>query len=148
MDDPCTLLSAAEVREITGRPDYEEGSPGDSLGQGAGGGASCQWSGPVFGGPPDRAPVVSVIVVPPRDGRRWTEAIRANPRPDCTYEEAPGTGQGAFFETCPNAREVPVYVPARAVDLIVAMELIAPATAASVQQTLDQVASTVAGKLR
>jgi hypothetical protein len=148
LDNPCSVLSASEVRQITGRQDYDEGSPGDELGQGAGGGASCQWSGPVFGGPPERAPVISVIVVPPRDGRRWTDNIRASPRPDCTHDAASGAGQGAFFEECPNRRELPLYVPARAVDVIAAIEILPPATSASVRPTLEQVANAAVANLR
>ena len=39
----CALLTPAEIRTITGFPGYQNPSPGDAPGEGAGGGASCQY---------------------------------------------------------------------------------------------------------
>jgi len=148
LDDPCSLLSGAQVRQIVGRDDYDDGSPGDALGEGVGGGSSCQWMGPVFGVAAERPPIVSVVVIPPRDGRRWTESIRASPSAGCAQDAAPGAGPGAIFEECEGRRELPLYVPARALDLLVAIEVVPPATTESVRPMLVQLAEAAAAGLR
>lgn len=146
LDDPCSLLSVEEIRQITGRDDYIDRASGDELGEGIGGGASCQWwAGP---GSPEESPSIGVVVIPPREGERWTTRVRATPKKDCTYEVAPAAGEGAFFEECPNARSLPLYVPARAVDILVLSEVRPPATSDSVRPILVEVAKGVAAKLR
>jgi hypothetical protein len=147
LENPCSLLSVEGVRRIAGRQEYREGSPGDALGEGVGGGASCQWAGPVFGGPAEPLPQISLVVVPPRDGERWTSRVRASPRPNCSYTAALEAGPGAFIEDCART-ELPIYVPTRALDIIVAIRVEAPATNASVQPTLVSLANEVATRLR
>jgi hypothetical protein len=41
----CGLLTAADLAQATGKS-YDAPSPGDGMGEGAGGGASCQWGDP------------------------------------------------------------------------------------------------------
>jgi hypothetical protein len=148
LQDPCSLLEDAELQRITGRQDYGEGTKGDELGEGAGGGTSCQWSTPAFGGAGESAPMISLIVVPPRDGRRWTEGVRNMPRSDCTYAAATAAGPGAFFENCPRAATLPLYIPARALDVIVGIDLAAPTTAETARPLAEQVGSVVVAKLK
>jgi hypothetical protein len=146
LSDPCSLLSVDEIRQATGRNDYIDRASGDELGEGMGGGASCEW----FAGPgsTEKSPSIGVVVIPPREGKRWTAGFRAAPRKDCTYEAAPAAGDGAFFEVCPNAASLPLYVPARAVDIVVLIEVRPPATNDSVRPMLVDVARAVAAKLR
>jgi hypothetical protein len=144
--DPCSLFSADEIRQVTGRDDYMEGISGDELGEGTGGGASCQWS--AAPGSREKSPMIGIVVIPPREGERWTGRVRATPREDCTYQAAPAAGDGAFFEECPNARSLPLYVPARAVDILVLSEVRPPATSDSVRPMLLDVAKAAAAKLR
>ncbi|MQA29553.1 MAG: hypothetical protein GEU82_06905 [Luteitalea sp.] len=147
LKNPCSLLPVEDVRRIAGRQEYREGRPGDALGEGVGGGASCQWRGPVFGGPAEPLPQISLVVIPPRDGERWTSRVRANPRPNCSYTAEARAGAGAFIENCART-ELPIYVPTRALDIIVAIRLEAPATNASVQPVLLGLANEVATRLR
>src|SRR6476469_363280 len=68
-DNPaCALLTAADLEHATGHA-YDEPSPGDDMGQGAGGGASCQWGDPVGA----NLPMVSVVFIPLNGKKSYTE---------------------------------------------------------------------------
>jgi hypothetical protein len=59
----CALLSAAEIRNITGRDNYPDFVDGDPLGEGAGGGSSCQYGGESFM-TVNSPPMLSLVLIP------------------------------------------------------------------------------------
>ena len=59
----CALLSVAEIRKITGRANYPDHVDGDPLGEGAGGGSSCQYGGQTMV-PGDYPPMLSFVLIP------------------------------------------------------------------------------------
>lgn len=63
----CALLSVAEVRQLTGRKDYPDYADGEPLGEGLGGGSSCQYGGETIS---SSTPLVSVVLIPGRKGSR------------------------------------------------------------------------------
>jgi hypothetical protein len=140
----CGLLTGAELQKITGKA-YDEGDEGDAMGEGAGGGASCQWGDPVGRG----APMVSVVYIPSKGGKGYTEINRASKMlPGCKREPVSGLGDEAHIETCSKGRGPVAYIKAGANDLIVQMDAIAPATALSVKPTLIAVAKAVVARAR
>jgi hypothetical protein len=140
----CALLSAADLQKATGKS-YDEGDEGDPMGEGAGGGASCQWGDPVGRG----APMISVVYIPAKGGKGYTEINRERKMlPGCKREPVSGLGDEAFIETCPKNRGPTAFIKAGANDLVVQMDAIAPATAASVKPALLAVAKTVVAKAR
>ena len=148
----CAVLSVAEVRKITGYPDYRV-SPGDPPGQGAGGGASCQYVAPAFGvdakGNPTipKGPLISLVLI---DGKDWTRSAK-HPS-GCKREPAPGIGDEAYFEVCPSPaklrRSYPLYVKAGSRDLIVQMDIVEPDTEPSVRSKVVALAKAAVAKLR
>jgi hypothetical protein len=140
----CALLTAADLQKATGKS-YDNGDEGDPMGEGAGGGASCQWGDPVGRG----APMISVVYIPAKGGTGYTEISRSrNARPGCTRETVSGLGDAAYIETCPKDRGPVAYIKAGANDLIVQMDAVAPATAASLKPTLIAVAKAAVAKAR
>jgi hypothetical protein len=143
----CGVLSVAEVRKITGYPAYLDYVDGDPPGEGAGGGSSCQFSGPVFG--TDKAPLVSLVLIP---GKDYTTGRRALKLPEgCTLEDAKGLGDDAFFQNCPDPRSKrssPLFVKVGANDLILQMDIEPPATAAKVRETVLELARAAVAKMR
>jgi hypothetical protein len=108
----CTLLSTAEIQAATGT-NYHQGSEGDALGEGAGGGASCQWGGLSLV-PGESRPLLSLVVIPPGERGSYTQArLEAKPREGCTRETAPGIGDLAFVESCDKSRGPVAYVRRR-----------------------------------
>jgi len=147
----CNVLTAADVRNLTGFSGYNEGSAGDSPGQGAGGGASCQYSAPRLTvdarGNPVRlkAPLLSIVLI---DGKNYTHTMAIGN--GCRKEAASGVGDEAFFEVCPNrnaSRTAPLYVKAGTKDLIVQMDVDEPDTEASLRPKVIAVAKAAAAKL-
>lgn len=144
----CDLLGTDDVRKITGRQEYGEGSTGDAPGEGLGGGTSCQWGRMTFMG--ENPPTVSVILVPSGKGKRYVDQ-RKNYKlaPGCKLDRVSGVGEEAFFEDCPKARELPLFVKARGEnDLVVAMEIRAPATPDSAKPTIVALAKAALAKMR
>jgi len=143
----CALLSVAEIRSITGRGDYPGYVDGDAEGEGAGGGSSCQYGG--MGMMPDsQPPLLSVVLI---KGKHWTERTRTSSLPaGCQREPVAGVGDAAFFESCPSRlqRTAPLYVQVGNSDLIVQMDVEAPATPASVRPLVIAVAKAAVLKLR
>lgn len=138
----CALLTAAEIRNATGFPGYSEPSPADPPGQGAGGGASCQYSAPVFGG--GKGPLLSLVLIV---GKNYTKTVPIGR--GCKKEPVPGVGEEAFFEVCPTPRAdrtPPLYVKAGARDLILQMDIEAPDTAATIRPKVIAVAKAAAAK--
>ena len=140
----CALLSAADLQKATGKP-YDEGDEGDPMGEGAGGGASCQWGDPVGQG----APMISVVYIPRKGGKGYTEINRERRLlPGCTRQPVSGLGDEAYIETCPKNRGPIAFIKTGPNDLVVQMDAVAPATAASVKPTLVAVAKSVVAKAR
>ena len=144
----CALLSAAEIRKITGRTNYPDHVDGDPLGEGAGGGSSCQYGGQTMM-PGDYPPMLSFVLIP---GKGWTERRPQLQAPEgCTREPVAGVGDNAFFESCPTPklkRSAPLYVKAGTNDLIVQLDIKEPATEASARSTVIAVAKAAVAKLR
>jgi hypothetical protein len=140
----CGLLTAAGLKKITGKS-YDEGSAGDAMGEGAGGGASCQWGEPGSTGPA----MISVVYIPAKGGNGYTEIYRGRtPRPGCQREPVSALGDAAFIESCPKDRGPVAYIKVGANDLIVQMDVLPPGTAASVKPTLIAVAKAAVAKAR
>jgi hypothetical protein len=140
----CGLLSGADLKKITGKA-YGEGDQGDAMGEGAGGGASCQWDAPASTGPG----MISVVYIPAKGGEGYTEINRGrSPRPGCQREPVPGLGDAAYLETCPKDRGPAAYIKVGANDLIVQMDANPPATAASIKPTLIAVSKAAVAKAR
>jgi hypothetical protein len=140
----CALLTAADLQKITGKS-YDPGDEGDAMGDGAGGGASCQWGDPGTSGPP----MISVVYIPANGGKGYTEINRSRPpRPGCEREPASGLGDAAYIDSCPKDRGPAAYIKVGANDLIVQMDVRAPGTAASVKPTLIAVSKAAVAKTR
>jgi len=143
----CALLSAAEIRTITGRANYPDYVDGDAEGEGAGGGSSCQYGGASM--VPGYPPLLSVVLI---KGKNWTARSRSfTLREGCERESVAGVGDDAFFESCPAPsvkRSPPLYVKAGTNDLIVQMDIEPPATPASVRAMVIAVARAAVLKLQ
>ena len=148
----CAVLSAEDVRTITGFPGYRTPSPGDPPGQGAGGGASCQFESP---GPTVdekgnavnlKGPLLSLVLI---EGKNYTHTMSIGN--GCRKEPAPGVGDEAYFEVCPTrmrSRTAPLYVKAGTRDLILQMDIDEPDTDASLRPKLIALAKAAAARLR
>jgi hypothetical protein len=142
----CTLLSTAEIRAASGQ-NYDEGSEGDALGEGLGGGASCQWGGPRFG-PGEDQPLLSLVLVPIKKGSMTEWNLKQPARKGCARDKLGGVGEVAYFETCGDRRGPVAYAKAGAWDVVVQMDAEPPATAASVRPAIIAVAKAAAAKAR
>jgi hypothetical protein len=142
----CAVLSLAEIKTITAIQGYVDASTGDEPGRGVGGGSSCQYSGAVFG---PKAPMVSLVLIP---GKNWTATARTfKLAQGCNRETVAGVGDDAFFESCPaskSLRSAPLYVKAGSNDLIIQMDIEAPATEATVRNTVIAIAKAAVAKVR
>ena len=68
----------------------------------------------------------------------------------CRRQSVAGVGNDAFFESCPNPklkRSAPLYVKVGTNDLIVQLDIKAPATEASARTTVIAVAKAAVAKL-
>jgi hypothetical protein len=143
----CSLLTDQEIRMASGR-DYRPGSPGDELGEGAGGGASCQWGGSSFT-PGESRPLLSLVFIPPSDRGSYTEgSLKMAPRKGCTRETLPGVGDVAFVESCERGRGPAAYVKAGPNDLIVQADPEEGKPPASARAVVVAVAKAAAAKAR
>jgi hypothetical protein len=125
----CGLLTAADLEQAT-RQAYDAASPGDEMGQGAGGGASCQWGDPAG----QDLPMISVVLIPSNGKKSYTQVSRGfKAQPGCVREPVSGVGDDAFVETCPRGRGPAVYFRKGTNDGIVQVDVIKPATPASVK---------------
>jgi hypothetical protein len=143
----CALLTVDDVRKATGRSEYPRSSDGDQLGEGAGGGSSCQYGGSSFA-PGPHAPMVSFVLIP---GKNWTKTSRGfKLAQGCTREDVKGVGEDAFFESCPtrSRRGPPLYAKVGTNDIIVQMDVEPPATVESTKQLVIAVAKAAVAKLR
>jgi hypothetical protein len=143
----CALLSAAEVRKITGYPDYNV-SPGDPPGQGVAGGSSCQYVAPAFGA--GKGPLVSLVLIEGKDLTAQNRRLKKLPGA-CKRELAPGIGDDAYFEVCPAPRPIrtsPLYVKAGTKDLIVQIDIEAPDTEETLRPKIIALAKAAVAKLR
>jgi hypothetical protein len=125
----CDLLTAADLQQATGQS-YDAPSPGDGMGEGAGGGASCQWGDPAG----QDLPMISVVFIPSNGKKGYTEVSRGfKAQPGCAREPVSGLGDDGFVETCPGGRGPTVYFRKGRNDGIVQVDVIKPATPASVK---------------
>ena len=139
----CSLLTAADFKQATGQS-YDEASPGDDMGEGAGGGASCQWGDPGSAG----LPMVSVVLIPSNGKKSYTEVSRSfKAQPGCVREPVSGLGDAAFVESCPRNRGPVVRFRKGANDAIVQLDARKSSTAASVKATAVALAKAVATHL-
>jgi hypothetical protein len=148
----CNILSPEELRTITGYPGYRQPSPGDDAGQGAGGGASCQYMGGLAvdaKGKPvnEKGPLLSLVVI---DGKNYTKT-KPMAR-GCKNEAVSGVGDAAFFELCPSSGRVrqtpPLYLKSGNKDLILQLDIEESETLATAQSKLIAVAKAAAAKVR
>ena len=150
----CALLTPAEIRSLTGFPGYQNPSPGDAPGEGAGGGASCQYSKPLFPAidasgkpvPSGKGPMLSIVLI---DGKDYTRTARLGP--GCTKESVSGVGDEAHFVVCASSRvprTAPLYVKAGSKDLIVQLDIEPPDTEAAMRPKTIAIAKAAAAKLR
>lgn len=148
----CAILTVAEIRSLTGFPGYRSPSPGDPPGQGAGGGASCQFesTGPTVdarGNPVNlKGPLLSIVLI---EGKNYTRTAAV--RTGCKREPVPGVGDMAYFEVCPSriaSRTPPLYVKAGSKDLILQMDIDTPETDTSMRPKVIAVAKAAAAKLQ
>jgi hypothetical protein len=137
----CALLTTAEVRTVTGFAGYGNPSPGDPPGQGAGGGASCQYEATS-----GKGPLLSIVLI---EGKNYTQTVPIGR--GCNKETAAGVGDQAFFEVCPAARRFrtpPLYVKAGTRDLIVQMDIKTPDTDTTIRPKVIAVAKAAVAKLK
>ena len=148
----CAVLTADEVKSITGFSGYGRPSPGDPPGEGAGGGASCQFSAPEFAvdakgnAVQQKGPLLSIVLI---EGKNYTKTVPI--ARGCRKEAAPGVGDEAFFEVCPDSRlqrTPPLYVKAGTKDLILQMDVEKPDTDSSLRPKVIALAKAAAAKLR
>ena len=147
----CALLTVEEVRKITGFQGYDRPSPGDDIGEGVGGGASCQYEAPSFaidgrGNPtaPGKGPLLSVVLI---EGKNYTQTLPV--RQGCRKEPVPGVGETAFFEVCPAsklARTSPLYVKSGSRDFLFQLDIQAPDTEATLRPKLIGLAQAAVAK--
>lgn len=145
----CALLSVDDIRKITGHEGYSDTVSGDGIGEGVGGGSSCQYDSAAFGasaGPP----MVGVVLIPAKDWTRRRQSVKL--REGCRREPVSGVGDVAFFESCPSSarvrRTAPLYVKVGANDLIVEMDVQGTTTEADARMTVIAVAKAAAARAR
>jgi len=149
----CAVLTVDEVRKITGFQGYNRPSPGDDVGQGAGGGASCQYQAPAFaiddrGNPtaPQKGPLLSIVLI---EGRNYTQTVPL--RQGCKKEAVAGVGDAAFFEVCPASklsRTAPLYVKVGTKDFLFQLDIQAPDTDATLRPKLLALARAAVAKVK
>ena len=149
----CSILTPQELQNITGFPGYKRPSPGDPPGQGAGGGASCQYQsmGPSVdargNAVEEKGPLLSLVLI---DGKNYTKTMPIGR--GCKKEAVSGVGDEAYFEVCPSAgrlsRTPPLYVKSGSKDLIVQMDIDSPDTVDTIRPKVTAVAKAAAAKLR
>ena len=148
----CGVLTTEEIRAITGFPGYRSPSPGDPPGQGAGGGASCQFQSPGLtvdekGNPVNlKGPLLSIVLI---EGKNYTHTMSIGN--GCRKDPAPGVGDEAYFEVCPTrmaSRTPPLYVKAGSKDLIFQMDIDKGETEASLRPKIIALAKAAAARLR
>jgi len=149
----CSILTPEELQKVTGFPGYKRPSPGDPPGQGAGGGASCQYQsmGPSVdargNAVEEKGPLLSLVLI---DGKNYTKTMPIGR--GCKKEAVSGVGDEAYFEVCPSAgrlsRTPPLYVKSGSKDLIVQMDIDSPDTVDTIRPKVTAVAKAAAAKLR
>ena len=118
----CALLSVAEVRKLTGHQNYPDHVDGDKLGEGLGGGSSCQYGGMSMN-PAMNAPLLSVVLIPRPKGQPRPAYQRGLKLGEgCQRKNAPGVGDDAVIEACPTSRGPIVYASVGANDLLVEID--------------------------
>jgi hypothetical protein len=143
----CKLLSVAEIQKITGIASYAR-AWGMGPGEAVGGGSSCAFEEAESS--LERLPLVGFSLIP---GKGWTERRRTmRLPPGCSRIAVAAVGDDAFYESCPTNRPKrrvdPLYVKVGANDLVVEMDIRAPATEESVRNTVVALAKAVTAKLK
>ncbi len=143
----CALLTAEEIRAATGR-DYDRPTPGDDMGEGIGGGASCQWGGPSFM-PGEARPLLSVVFIPPGSRGSYTESsLQRPPMKGCTRETLRGVGDLGYLEICERDRGAVAYIKAGRNDVMVQADPEEGKPPASSRPVVLALAKTVVAKAR
>ena len=145
----CPLLSVAEVQKVTGDQGYArpwEVGPGEGIG----GGSACVYQPPETAPYGEGPPWIGFVLI---SGKGWTEQRKTvQLLPGCKREPVKGVGDDAFFETCPSDKPKkkvdPLYIKVGSNDLIVTMDVKAPATAESSRPTAIAFAKVVVGKVQ
>ena len=146
--DPCSLLSAADVKRITGRTNYDPADRGDP-GDGVGGGDPCTWSHLSRGAADPAPPTVSVVAITPNQRGRYFDFKKTYKlAPGCAREAVPGLGVDAFVETCPRDPELPVYLRGSKQDVVVGVEVKPIGTPAQAKAVAIALAKAVAPKIK
>ena len=143
----CALLSEDDIKSATGI-DYGSGDEGDPMGEGAGGGTSCQWGGPTFAPGPEK-PLLSVVFIPPGKGSGYTEAgLKMKAREGCTRETLRDIGDLGYLETCAKGRGPVAYVKTGKNDLIVQLDAGTPDQMKAAKTKVVALAQKAAAKAR
>jgi hypothetical protein len=146
--DPCSLLSVAEVKRITGKSNYDPADRGDP-GDGIGGGDPCTYSHLSRGAADPAPPTVSVVAIAPNQRGRYFDWYKSQKtRAGCTREAVPGLGLDAFVETCLRDPELPVYLRGGANDVVVGIEVKPVGTPAQAKAVATALAKVVAPKIK
>ena len=143
----CTLLTDEELSAAAGRP-YGKGTPGDNLGEGIGGGASCQWGGADFM-PGEDPPMVAIVFIPASARGSYTETqLSRKPARPCTRETLRGIGDAAFLELCERDRGPAIYARTGRNDIVVVVDPEEGKPLASARPRAIAIAKAVAPKAR
>jgi hypothetical protein len=136
----CKLLTAADLKRATGQA-YGGPTPAGELGQAAGGGVSCYWGDLVNEAPP----MVSVVFIPASGKKSYTEVSRGITPHGCAHEPVSGIGDAAFVEICQGGDNGPiVYFRKGGNDGVVQIDVVKPATPASIKPEVIALAKAVA----
>jgi len=146
--DPCSLLSVADVKRITGKTNYDPADRGDP-GDGIGGGDPCTYSHLGRGAADPAPPTVSVVVIAPNQRGRYFDFEKTYKlAAGCTREAVPGLGVDAFVKMCPRDPELPVYLRGGTNDVVVGVEVKPIGTPAQAKAVAIALAKAVAPKIK
>jgi hypothetical protein len=140
----CGLLTAAEVRTLTGNKDYPNQADGEVRDDGRT--STCQYGGASM--IDEGAPLLSVVLTSRKPGIKNAAEFQRTWRlgAGCKREDVSGVGDDAVYETCPDARGPILYATKGTHDLMVQLDA-KPATAAT-KATVIAVAKGAAAKVK
>ena len=141
----CGLLTAGEVRTLTGNKDYPDHADGEIRDEGRT--STCQYGGMgMLSG--SSAPLLSVVLTSRKPGiknaaefqRTWQLGT------GCKRDNVTGVGDDAVYEACPNTRGPILYATKGSHDLLVQLDA-KPATGAT-KATVIAVAKAASAKIK
>jgi hypothetical protein len=141
----CGLLTAAEVRKLTGNKDYPDFADGEVRDDGRT--STCQYGGMGMGPGPD-APLLSVVLQSRKPGSKNAAEFQRTWKlgAGCKRENVTGVGDDAVYESCPDRRGPILYATKGSHDLLVQLDA-KPATDAT-KATVIAVAKAAAAKIK